>query len=915
MSASALDAALAAGSWIVTPGERLAREIGAAFDAEQRRRGAAAWPTSRALSWNAWLDRLWLAAVAGSAFARPPVLVAPAVATELWRSVIADAALPLLSVRGAARGAARAWHTFHAWRSSTDEHMPADGMGGGDSDVFLKGCAAYRRRLDALAAIDRAGLPDALSAHASARWLAGFGDVMLYGFDATTPQQERLVTALRAAGVTIERAAGAGVTDSRRMRSVFASPREELASVLAAARSTIEADGSARVGIVVADLEERRDAIEALAEEVLCPWHLEHCESAAARPYAISLGRALSAVPIVAAALDLIALGCGEEVDALRAARALRTPYLADADARGAARAAIELRWRASCLLRTGFTGAAAALREVDPALGERWRAASRPSTSPKLPREWARAWTGWLAALGWPGSRALSSDEWQAREAWMRLLGTFASLGPATGRVAADAALARLEDLAADQIFQPQASIPPIRILGVEEALGLAFDAAWLVGFDDERWPPPLRPNAWLPLGWQRARGVPEATPPVALARARRITAALATIAPSVNVSHASTVDGSERSIAPLFANWPGVRPPDGAATRSVALFRSRRIVEVSDSHAPPVTAGTRLRGGANLIESQSACPFQAFARYRLGVARAATMSEGIGPLERGTLLHAALAAFWTQTEGSVALAALAPAALTARTEAAAVVAIGGLDRPMRAALPGLVVDGERRRLATTLDAWLERCERPRPPFRVVMCEGEVDAVIEGVALTFRVDRIDALQDGTWAIIDYKSGYASPPRQWFDARPRGTQLASYAIAAPAIASRTLDAAATGPGGEAAIGALAFAQVRAGAFRVLGMAADAASWPGLDDAATVRGQAASWTDALSALTSGVEALVREVRDGYAAVSPRDASACRSCDLHALCRIRDLDDGAEGDADGADEMPGSAGDGR
>lgn len=907
MFASALDAALAAGTWVVTPGERLAREIAVRSDAEQQRRGAEVWPTPRVLSWNAWLDRLWLAALAGNAFRRPPALVAPAVATELWRSAIEGSRTPLLNVRGAARGAARAWHTFHAWRGSADERLPGDAAGSADSDAFLRWCAAYRGRLDELAAIDRAGLPDLLAEHADKRWLADMRRVVLYAFDAATPQQERLVAALHAAGVAFERSAGPDSAAMLRERAVFASPRDELAQALVAARRTVESDAAARVAVIVADLEERRDAVEALAEEVLCPELLERYRPDAARPYAISLGRALAAAPIVAAALDLVALGGGGPVDSLRAARALRTPYLVDAEAQGAARAAIELRWRASSRHHVEFVDAVAALHVADPALAERWRVASRPGTSARLPREWARAWTGWLAALGWPGSRPLSSDEWQARDAWTRLLGAFAALGSVTGRMTADAGLTRLSDLAGEQLFQPQAPIPPIRILGIEEALGLAFDATWLVGFDDERWPSQSRPDPWLPLGWQRVRGVPDATPDAALARARRITTALVAIAPRVTASHASTVDGSERGVSPFFASWPEAHAPAVIRTRSLALWESRSIDEVSDRKAPPVTRSSSLRGGANLIESQSTCPFQAFARHRLGVERTPAMSEGIGAKERGTLLHAALAAFWTETESSSALAALAPAALTARIEAAAAAGVGKLDHATRAALPALIVDGERRRLARTLGAWVECCERPRPPFRVVACECAVAAVIEDIELRFRIDRIDAFPSGEWAIVDYKSGRAVAPGQWFDMRPRGTQLAAYAIAASEI-----DAAdAT----RRTIGALAFAQVKAGEFRVSGIAGDGAWWPQLEDPGTARGQPTSWDEALRALTGGIEALAREFRDGHAAVSPRDANACRNCDLHSLCRIRDLDGGAPDEADAATDAPSTEGSGQ
>ncbi|MGH8802576.1 MAG: PD-(D/E)XK nuclease family protein [Casimicrobiaceae bacterium] len=929
MPASAVDAALAAGSWVVTPGERLAREIAITFDDSQRARDAGAWPMPQAVSWNALLDRLWLAALAGAAFDRPPILVAPAVATEIWRKVIGEAAPSLLSARGAAREAARAWHTFHAWRESAGEALPS--ASGGDCESFLRWSAAYRERLEALEAIDRAALPDLLARYAAPPWLAGFARVLLHAFDALTPQQERLVAAIRAAGVDITRSSAVSTPGLHCERIACPSPRDELAQALAGARKVVESDAAARVAIVVADLEERRDVVEALAEEALCPEHLEHFAPDVPRPYAISYGRALAKTPMVAAALDLIALGGIATTDSMRAARALRTPFLPDAGSFRAARGAVELRWRISRRRNVDFPAAVTALRGLDPGLARRWHAVERIPASPRLPREWARAWTAWLVALGWPGNRPLSSAEWQAREAWTRLLGTFAALGTATGLLGADAALARLAELAAEQLFQPQSPIPAIRILGIEESLGLAFDRAWLVGFDDERWPAPARPNPWLPLAWQSARGVPEATPAGVLARARRMTVQLAAVAPRVVASHASSVDGSERSISPLLAHWPETRTAPNTVLRSQALQKSRRIGTLADLRAPPVVAGGRLRGGASLIESQSACPFQAFARHRLGIAGAPAITDGIGYQERGKLVHAALAAFWIDTGSSAALASLFASGLAAKIESAVQAAIAKLDASMRETLPQLVVDGECRRLAATLHAWLDRCERPRPPFEVMACERGAECTIGGVALRLRIDRIDAFENGGWAIVDYKSGNTVPPVRWFGARPEGTQLAVYAIASEALrvtgaATCGVGAAAGGvvtgtgtvvgasppldvrtdsshamPGTLPLVRALAFAQVKAGALRVRGMIADKPSWPELDEAGAVRGQGVSWDDALGRLRDGVEALAHEVCDGHAAVTPRDATVCRVCDLQSLCRIRGLDDGGSDDS--------------
>jgi len=152
------------------------------------------------------------------------------------------------------------------------------------------------------------------------------------------------------------------------------------------------------------------------------------------------------------------------------------------------------------------------------------------------------------------------------------------------------------------------------------------------------------------------------------------------------------------------------------------------------------------------------------------------------------------------------------------------------------------------------------------------------------GLELEFRVDRVDALAGGGLAIIDYKSGRAPSPAKWFAVRPAGTQVGLYALAQRA---RTP--------GEQVVAAL-YAQLKAGAVSVNGLAADSALWPGLRTLPGAKGVTlAAWNDVEAAWRSGYAAIAADFRDGHAGVAPRDAAACRLCDLQPLCRIQQLDD--------------------
>ena len=52
------------------------------------------------------------------------------------------------------------------------------------------------------------------------------------------------------------------------------------------------------------------------------------------------------------------------------------------------------------------------------------------------------------------------------------------------------ETALNQLESMAADAVFQPEAELTQVHLLGPLEACGLEFDALWLTGMTAMEWP-----------------------------------------------------------------------------------------------------------------------------------------------------------------------------------------------------------------------------------------------------------------------------------------------------------------------------------------------------------------------------------------------------------------------------------------
>jgi len=80
-----------------------------------------------------------------------------------------------------------------------------------------------------------------------------------------------------------------------------------------------------------------------------------------------------------------------------------------------------------------------------------------------------------------------------------------------------------RLGQLCRQRLFQPETrGRPAIQVLGVLESAGLSFDGLWVMGMNDDQWPPPPRPNPLLPADVLRAAGASHASAEVELDFAR---------------------------------------------------------------------------------------------------------------------------------------------------------------------------------------------------------------------------------------------------------------------------------------------------------------------------------------------------------------------------------------------------------
>lgn len=870
--------ALADGAMAVTPNRRLARRLHGEFDLALAATGQRAWRTPAILPYAGWLATLWERLLAHDAAAEPRTLLSAAQAIALWQRVIEESGTALADVRGAAALASEAWSHVHAWGAGGESWRSWRQQGDEqDPSLFAAWADTYLARTRRFAVVDIAQAADAIAAQAAVIGAESL-TILLVGFIELTPQQRRLFTALVAAGATLHEVESLPARDARVSRTTASTPRDEIAAALCWARAIAIERPEARTGIVVENLAERRDDVLALAQDILDPASILPGHARSSSPFELSLGARLAQVPLVAPALDLIALSAAPLTPGA-AATLLRSPYLPDADALWQHHAALERRWLEQGVRTISLGDAIAAMGSYAPELATRWangREALRAAHATS-PREWADLWRAWLVAAGWPGSRGLDSAEFQAREAWEKLLAQFASLGAVAPRLSARAAIAALHAMANETLFQPEGSNAPVQILGVLEGTGIDFDALWVAGLSADRWPAAPRPNPLLPIAWQRERGVPRASAQRELEYARMLTERFARAANDVVFSSATGVDDPPLSPSALVLAYPPLPQAFGPDTWSGSMSRSALLESVADERAPPLPPESAIRGGARVIQTQSDCPFQAVARHRLAARAWPRAGPGLAAFERGMLAHATLAAFWSAIRDRASLLALDNDRLDIEIAAAVDKGIACLPAVRWRSVPDAVRAAESRRLNRLLRAWLE-IERARPPFAVAAVEARRDLALGGIALRMRVDRIDALGDGGLAIIDYKTGVLDQPGRWFDDRPRASQLGTY----------TLAQRAAEPG--LAVRAVVHAELRTESIAASGLAADRTAWPGLTHVAAA-GPFSDWRSLESWWQAHLGALAAELAAGLATVTPRlKPSPCRNCGLQAFCRI-------------------------
>ncbi len=649
------------------------------------------------------------------------------------------------------------------------------------------------------------------------------------------------------------------------------------------------------------DLAGQRHNVARIFDDVFHPEFGVSSKHASRRLYNISLGQPLSHYPVIHDALLFLDMAVTHPVSFDHYSQMLYSPFWEGAEKEVAQRAVLDADIRKIGDLTIPIRRFLEIVEKIRARKGNganplavladrvtRFLRMVEAMPGFETPSRWAGEFTNLLDALGWPGDRALNSEEFQAAASWREALQRFAEMDRVTGPMNAASAYSDFKRMVDDTIFQPESADAPVQVMGLLEAAGEAFDRLWVMGLSSESWPKPSHPNPLLAVNVQRRHHVPHSSAQWELSFAQKMIQRFADAAEHLVVSWSVSDGDADLSPSPLIAEMKEsehgtmkLRASDDHWSR---IQSALEMEKVQDARGPLMEDNTPVSGGTGLVKAQAACPFSAYAKYRLKAESMEVPAPGLNAARRGGLVHRALQLVWEILESRYGLVGRDQESLRAVVESSVERAVAEQARSQ----PGTFTDRfaalERERLINLVIGWLE-VDRQRSPFTVIQREKKEPCAIGGIELHTIVDRIDRLDDGRVVIVDYKTGEVSE-KNWFTERMADPQLPLYSIML-----------------QEPVAGVLFARVKKGEFRYFGITADDSIAPGVKGLAAARKvlpDCESIGEVIGFWREKIESLAAEFKTGHAAVSPVSIrTTCRYCDIKPLCRIGEavnLDEG-------------------
>lgn len=843
---SAVREALENKAIVLTPNRRLCNQIRLGMvESQTQATNASTILTPKVFNFSEWTESLWQQ-LAGTCDESEKLIINDLQRQHIWNEIIKK---DKISVTGAAasnlaKQASEAYQRLQLWElpvSVLESPFDDDKSNNGK---LINWSQQFEKRLEKIQSITREDANKLIIDAFKSEKLSKESEIYLQSFDVLPPLYDKLI---HLACDEVSLSAPLLKTSNTQYRCEALDKKHEVRAVAAWSRKILAEQPEAKIGIVTPNLGSHRDLIERIFCETFEPQFYSIDTPRYTLPFNISTGTPLGKTPLINDTLLLLRLN-QHKISHEQCYQILASPFFSAADDENGIRGEVlrQLKKKKQFTYRTAeirstVEKAGASDQSLDNTDGDKDETKSQANLSRRLQdfeefrrrnnkpcsiEVWVQRFFSQLECLHWPGPRKLDSVEFQQVTQWHQLLEKFLSLDVVQKTWSFSEAFSALEQLANATHFQAEVKDSPIQILGMLEGVGLSFSHCWVLGLDSQTWPQKLNPNSLLPLSLQRDHKMPQSSLENELLYAQSLTNNYLNCADDVVMSYSNDDQEATLLPSPLIDNLSEKPLDDFVSLNDYGLAKHREELPLANFELVDCSFGPKyqkqnagsIKGGFGILKQQAQCPFNAFAKYRLGTEQSETPSLGLSPADKGNIVHAVLALIWQTLSNKETLNANSDEELTALISGAVKSVFTKKYFDDSEFLDQHYYDLERKRFERLAWEWLS-LEKNRIDFSVLAIEKELKLDFGGLPLTLRIDRIDQLANGEKILIDYKTGSVTRAT-WAGERPDEPQLPLYAVALDGDQSTE-----NGEGkGEGKVKGIAFAIIKTRASDFFGVA-------------------------------------------------------------------------------------------